>query len=210
MKPFSPNTASLRPDIVRAKLSYGLWFGVVLGLTFSIFAWGIDAISLARMNGLHPWLKFLAGAIPCTVIGGLAGWLSARIDKPIVSLLLWATAAWIFARLTMSIPFQILPRLLSVIEPDIKELLHYSYYSEAFASRFGVALIWLLIFISIAGLLQIPLSEPAVFSTTFFGKIAPMLVVLVLMLVAGTSMDDLNNEALRSPVGTVNSTVQYS
>ena len=209
MKSFSPKTAPGRPDMLRAKRIYGLWFGMVLGLTFSLFTWGFDALGLDRMNGLQPWLKFLSGALPCTIIGGIAGWLSAKFEKPLISLLIWVIVAWIFARLTISVPFQIMPRLLGDLEPDLKNLLHYTYYSEAFASRFGVAFVWLLIIMGIAGLLQIPISEPAVFSGSLFGKIVPLLVVLVLMSVAGTNMDNLNNETLRSSVGAVDSAVQY-
>ena len=197
-----------RPEILRARYSYGIWFGAALGLTFSIFAWGIDALLLNRMNGLYPWLKFLGALIPCMLVGGLAGWLSARFDKPMIALFLWAGAASVFAWLTVSLPLQITPRILGMVEPGIKDLLHYTYY-ESFASRFWVAYTWLAIFISLAGLLQIPLSDSAVFATSLFGKISPMLVTLILMAICGTIVDTLNNELLRSPVDSVNTTVQF-
>jgi hypothetical protein len=208
MKPFPVEILATRPDILRAKHTYGIWFGLGLGLTFSIFAWGLDAYALSRMNGLYPWLKFIGGAIPCMIVGGFTGWLSARLDKPILALLLWAVAASLFAWLTVSLPLQITPRILSLADPGIRDLLHYTYY-ESFSSRFVVAYVWLAIFISIAGLLQIPLSDSAVFSTSFFGKLAPMVVTLVLMAICGTIVDTLNNELLRSPIDAVNTTVQF-
>jgi len=209
MKSYSPDPIHVRPDVLRSKHIYGAWFGVALGLTFSIFAWGMDAYKLDLVNGLLPWLKFLAGAIPCMLVGGFIGWLSARLDKPILSLLLWAIAASVFAWLTVSVPLQITPHLLSLVEPEIKDLLHYTYY-EAFSSRFGVAYVWLAIFVSIAGLLQIPLSDSAVFSTSFFGKVSPMLVTLGLMAICGIIVDSLNNELLRAPIDALNSTIQFS
>ncbi|HEX2995359.1 MAG TPA: hypothetical protein VHP14_11060 [Anaerolineales bacterium] len=209
MKPLSSTSTSLRPDILRAKLGYGLLYGMALGFGFSIFVWGIDAYLLAKANGLLPWLKFLGGAIPCTLIGGIAGWLSARLEKPLFSLLLWAITAWIFARLMINVPVQMTPRLLSLVDPGTANLLHYAYYPETFTPKIGVAFVWLLVFMTIAGLLQMPLSEPAVFSTSVFGKIAPFLMILVLMLVVGTTVDNFHNEALRAPVGTVDSTIQY-
>jgi hypothetical protein len=208
MKPFPVEILSARPDVLRAKHTYGLWFGLGLGLTFSIFAWGFDAYALSRMNGLYPWLKLIGGAIPCMIVGGFTGWLSARLDKPILAMLLWAVAASVFAWLTVSLPLQITPRILSLADPGIRDLLHYTYY-EAFSSRFGVAYVWLAIFVSIAGLLQIPLSDSAVFSTSIFGKLAPMVVTLVLMAICGTIVDTLNNELLRSPIDAVNTTVQF-
>lgn len=205
--PFEP--VSTRPDVVRAKHIYGIWFGITLGLAFSIFAWGIDAYRLNQMNGLHPWLKFLCGAIPCMAVGALTGWLAARLEKPIIALLLWVVAASIFAWLTISVPLQIMPRVISLLEPDIKGLLHYTYYEE-FSSRFGIAYAWLAIFVSLAGLLQIPLSDSAVFATSILGRISPMLVTFFLMGVCGSIIDPLNNELLRSPIEVVNATIQFS
>jgi hypothetical protein len=208
MKPFPVEILSTRPDVLGAKHAYGIWFGAALGLTFSIFAWGIDAFTLNQINGLYPWLKFFGGAIPCMIVGGFTGWLSARLDKPIFAMFLWAGAASIFAWLTVSLPLQITPRILSIADPGIKDLLHYTYY-EAFSSRFGVAYVWLAIFVSIAGLLQIPLSDSAVFATSLFGKLSPMLVTLILMAICGTIVDTLNNELLRSPIGSLDTTIQY-
>ena len=208
MKPFPVEILSARPDVMRAKHVYGIWFGVALGLTFSIFAWGLDAYALSQMNGLYPWLKFLGGVIPCTLIGALTGWLAARLEKPLFALLLWGAAATVFAWLTVSLPLQITPRILGLADPGIKDLLNYTYY-EAFTSRLAVAYGWLAIFISLAGLLQIPLSDSAVFSTSLLGKVAPMLVTLILMAICGTVVDTLNNELLRSPIDTVDTTIQF-
>src|SRR5215213_2592040 len=208
MKLHPPVLTVARPDVLRSKYVYGIWFGAALGLTFSIFAWGIDAYTLSQINGLYPWLKFLGGALPCMVAGGCTGWLAARLDKPILALLLWAIVASFFAWLTISLPLQITPRVLSLVAPDLSDLLHYTYY-ESFSSRVGIAYAWLAIFVSLAGLLQLPLSDSAVFSTSFFGKVSPMLVTLVLMAICGTIVDGLNNELLRSPVDSVDQTIQF-
>jgi hypothetical protein len=197
-----------RADVVEAKRTYGIWFGSVLGLTFVIFAWGIDAYQLSHMNSLHPWLKLICSALLCTLVGGFAGWLSARFDKPLIALPIWITTALFFAWLTVVLPLQIAPKLLGVIEPNIQGLLHYKYYEE-FSSRVGVAFAWIVVIVAINGLLQLPLSEGAVFSTAILGKVAPMLITLVLMGIAGTIIDGLNNEPLRSPIEAMNSTVQY-
>lgn len=197
-----------RSDILRAKQAYGIWFGIVLGFIFAAFAWGMDAYQLSQMNSLHPWVKFGCGVVLCVIIGGLAGWLTARFDKPLIALAIWVIAALLFAWLTVLIPLQLAPRLLSIIQPDIRGLLHYKYY-DAFSSRIGVAFGWIVILVSIAGLLQLPLSESAVFSTSFLGKLAPMLVTLVLMGIAGTIIDGLNNELLRSPIDALNASIQF-
>jgi hypothetical protein len=208
MKAYPPEPLSAHPDVVRAKHAYGIWFGVGLGLIFSLFAWGNDAYLLSRMNGFYPWLKFLGGVVPCVIVGGLTGWLSARLEKPFLAMLLWGIAASVFAWLTVSLPLKITPRVLSLVEPEIQNMLHYA-YDETFSSRIGIVYIWLALFISLAGLLQLPLSDTAVFSTSLFGKISPFLIIFVLMAVCGTSVDGLNNELLRAPVGAVNTTLQF-
>ena len=208
MQTFQPETLSTRPDVLHAKYMYGVWFGVAVGLAFSIFAWGIDAIRLYQMNGLYPWLKFLVGVVPCMALGGLTGWLSARLDKPVLAMVLWVAAASVFAWLAVNLPLQIAPRLVSVIEPGIENLLHYTYY-EQFSFRFGVAYFWLAIFAALAGLLQIPMSDSAIFSTSIFARIAPILVAAVLMVISGSTMDNLNNEVLRAPVGAIDTTIQF-
>lgn len=209
MKPYLSETLPvIRPEILHSKHMFGIWFGAALGLAFAIFAWGVDAFLLNWMNGLYPWLKFLGGVLPCVVVGGLAGWLSARLDKPLVAMLLWAAAASVFAWLTVSLPMQITPRLLSLVEPGIQNLLHYT-DSEAFSTRFGVVYVWIALFVCLAGLIQIPLSDSAVFSTSFFGRISPVLAALILMAICGTTVDGLNNELLRSSVDAANATIQY-
>ncbi len=209
MKAFSSDTASVPTrSVLRTKEIYGVWYGIALGLAFAIFTWGIDAYSLQQLHGLAPWLKFIVGVIPCTLVGALAGWFAIRLDKPILAMFLWAIAGLLFTWLAVNLPLQVTPRVLKFIAPDAASLLHYTYYPE-FSARFGVAYFWLAIFMSLAGLLQLPLSDSAVFSTSFFGKIAPLLVVSVLMIIAGTTMDNLNNENLRAPVDTVNTAVQY-
>jgi hypothetical protein len=208
MKLYSSEIPADRPDVRRSKYIYGTWFGIIIGLAFSIFAWGVDAYKLDQINGLYPWLKFIVGVIPCLIVGAFTGWLSARLDKPLLALLFWVIAGALFAWLTVSLPLQITPRVLNLIEPGISDLLHYTYY-EQFSFRFGIAYGWLAIFAALVGLLQIPLSDSAIFSTSVFGRISPLLLTVVLMGIAGSTMDNLNNELLRSPIDAINSTVQF-
>jgi hypothetical protein len=208
MKPLQ-SEPNVRPDVLRAKHVYGIWYGAFLGLAFAIAAWGIDAFRLIQVNGLVPGLKFAGGVIPCILVGGLTGWLSAKLNRSSLSVLLWLAAASIFAWLTVSLPLQIAPRLMAVMEPNTQGLLHYTYYEE-FSSRVGVAYAWISIFVALAGLLQIPLSDSAVFSTSWMGKLAPMLVCLVLMSIGGVIVDSLNNEPLRSAIAAMDNTIQFS
>jgi hypothetical protein len=198
-----------RKDVLRAKRSYGIWYGASLGFLFALFTWGLDAYSLSQMNSLHPWLKFAAGAVLASAAGGLTGWLAARQDKPILALLFWFVYGFFLAWLVVTLPTLIFPTLLNILVPEVQQYLHYVYYPE-FATRMGVAFAWIIIFVAIAGLLQLPLSEGAVFSTSILGKLAPILVGLLLMGISGTIVDGLNNELLRTPIETLNTTIQFA
>jgi hypothetical protein len=198
-----------RSDVLRAKLAYGIWYGASLGFLFALFTWGLDAYHLSQINSLDPWLKFAAGALLCTAAGALTGWLAARQDKPVLALLIWVVYGFLLAWLVVILPTVIFPRLLALVESQVSQYLHYVYYPE-FATRIGVAFAWIIIFVAIAGLLQLPLSEGAVFSTSLLGKLAPILIGLVLVGIAGTIVDGLNNEPLRTPVEELNATIQFA
>jgi hypothetical protein len=208
MKLYSSEIPTDRSDVLYSKYAYGIWFGAILGLTFSVFAWGMDAIQLNLINGLYPWLKFLVGVVPCSIVGAFTGWLSAKVEKPFWAMLFWIIAASVFAWLSVSLPLRLTPRLLSLMEPDLQALLHYTDYGEI-PLKFGVAYFWLALLAALVGLLQIPLSDSAIYSTSVFGKISPLLLTMILMAISGNTMDNLNNELLRSPIYAINETTQF-
>lgn len=198
-----------RPDVLQQKHRYGIWFGLFLGLGFAFFTWGIDSYILSIHHGLHPWLKFLLGAAICMAVGAVAGWLAAWTNKPLYAALIWLAAGSVFAWLTVNLPLAILPKAMSIVEPQTSGLLHYMYY-EDFGRRVLVAYAWVGIFITIAGVLQVPLSDSAVFSTSFFGKLVPIFVSMILMSISGTIVDNgLINEPLRASTVAIDNTIDF-
>lgn len=202
------NELKFRPDVIRSKHIYGMTYGIVVGLGFAGTAWGVDAYLLSHSHALYPWLKFIISAILCALTGGLTGWLVARLENGFIALLLWLACASAFAWLTNAVPFQIFPQLVGWLEPDIKDLLNYVYY-ESFQLRFGIAFVWIAIFVTIAGILQLPLSDSAVFSISIGGRVTPFLLCLVIMGISGSIIDDLNNLPLRASVVAMDQTIQY-
>lgn len=198
-----------RPDVLRLKRRIGMTYGMTVGLAFAASAWGVDGFLLSQANALYPWLKLIMGAIICAMVGGPAGWLVARFEKGILALLLYLGASFVFAWLIVYLPFQIFPRIVSWLDPETGGLLNYIFYDN-FNSRFTVAFVWVALFVSLAGILQIPLAEPATFSTSFFGKITPLIVCSVIMLLNGTILDTVTNEPLRSPILEMNDTINFS
>lgn len=207
LQPLNPHLE--RPDVLRGKHRYGIWFGLFLGLGFAFFTWGIDSYILGTHHGLLPWLKFVIGAVACMAVGALAGWLAALSNKPLFAMLIWLVAASVFAWLIVNLPLLILPKALLLLEPQTGGLLDYPYFDN-FGRRVGVAYTWLGVFVAVAGILQIPMSDSAVFSTSIFGKLGPILLSLVLTAIAGSIVDNgLINQPLRDSTVAVDNTLQF-
>jgi hypothetical protein len=211
MKPFTSTLqeTSIRPDILRARYRFGLALGICAGLAFAAATWGLDAILLHNSHAYQPWLKLIVGALVCAPVGGLAGWLSARLDKPLFSVILWLAASGLFAWLSAVNTFRIYPSLIVQMDPEFASFIDYTVY-QALGPRIFWAYIWTGIFGLLVGALQLPLSEGAVFSASYGSKVIPVLVVMCIMGLCGVMVDDLNNEPLRSPVGSLHQVVQFA
>jgi hypothetical protein len=209
MKNFQFEDIRKRPDLLRLKRRLGMAYGITAGLAFAAATWGIDGFLVSQANALSPWLKFIVGAVICATAGGLVGWLIARFEKVILAPLFYLGLSFVFAWLTVFLPLQIFPRIVAGLDPELGALLNYSFH-ENFNARLTVAFIWAALFLLLVGVLQIPLTEPAAFSTSFFGKIAPLIVCAVIVLINGTIMDTIINEPLRTPLLELNDTIQFS
>ena len=198
-----------RPDVIQGKRRIGMVYGMAVGLSFAASSWGIDGFQLSQAHAFYPWLKFIIGALICMIAGGLAGWLVARLEKGVLSLFIYLGLALVFSWLIVALPFQIFPTIMQWLDPEAGSLLNYTFY-EGFQSRFVLAAAWISLFVALVGVLQLPLTEPAAFATSFFGKVAPMLVCSVVMFINGVIVDTLNNEPLRTAVLHLNNTIQFS
>lgn len=199
----------MHPEVAREKLRYGVYFGATVGTAFAVFTWGWDAYLLYWAHGLFPWIKLAIGLVVCGLAGAAAGGSTARLERSLAAVFIWLAAALVFAWLVVALPLQIAPRLTVLLQPDLNGLVHYDYY-EGFSARYGIALTWVAIFSAIVGLLQLPTSEAAVFSTSLMGKAAPAILCIAIMGISGWIVDSLNNEPLRTAVISVNETIQFA
>lgn len=209
MKNFPFEDLRNRPDILRLKWRMGMIYGMTVGLVFAVSTWGVDGYLLSQAHAMYPWLKFIVGTVICTIAGGLVGWLVARLEKVILAPIFYLGLALVFAWLIVFLPLQLFPRIVSWLDPETGGLLNYVFH-ENFNSRFTLAFIWIALFVLLAGILQLPLAEPAAFSTSFFGKIAPLIVCSVIMVINAAVVDSVTNEPLRSPLLILNDTIQFS
>lgn len=201
------STTDRTREIAAGKRRHGLAYGIAAGLAFAVGLFGYDAYLLWEHHAFFPWVK-LASAVLFMLSGGLAGWLTARLEKPLLGLLSWLAASLSFAIFAMLVPFWLVPRALSLLNPDLAPLLDYALYDNL-PSRGAVLFAWATIFLGVAAVLQMPLVEQAIFSTTAFGKIMPLLVVSIPMLIAGAIADDVNNLPMREPIINLDETIQF-
>jgi hypothetical protein len=210
MKPLissSPSSFS-RPEVVHARHRYGLFYGVMVGLAFAAWAWGMDAFLLNQAHAFLPWLKFIAGLLVCVPVSGLAGWLAMRVERGWFSALVWLVAGSILAWLSVALPLQLAPQIQRLFQTVPGEMPGAIY--EDLLIRVGLAYAWVAIFVLIAGLIELPMGESATFSTSLFGKLGPSLVCIALMGIGGFLVDGLNNQPFRDPLLLTNTTIQFA
>jgi hypothetical protein len=206
----STQDSTVRKDIEKTKHRYGITFGVVVGLAFVAATWGGDAIVMSRVHAYQPWLKLIVGALVCAPVGGLTGWLAARLDRPIFSVLLWLVGIGVFAWLSTANTFQIFPSLVTKINPQFAPFIKYPNNMDFLVSRISFAYLWTAIFGGLVGVLQLPLSERAVFSYSFGSKFFPLLLPVAIIVLCGVYVDNFNNAPLRSSMVSVNRVVEFA
>jgi hypothetical protein len=117
-------------------------------------------------------------------------------------------ASLLFAWAAMAVPLQIVPAIAKSLEPELTGFVSYQ-IGDAYTFRFLIALVWIVIFTSIAGILQSTLIDSAVFSISVFGKVAPFLVCGVLLGIAGFVIDDLVNVPFRGAYAAIEQPVAF-
>ncbi len=83
----------------------GLLNGLLIGLALGLGAWGLEMARVARLPLPLAVPTLLLGVLVMMLLGGLAGWLSARIANTIVTVLLWLGAGLVAQLLLGYAPF---------------------------------------------------------------------------------------------------------
>ena len=201
-------TFEARPEVLRGRRLYGMFFGISLALAFAAWNWGMDAVILYRAHALGPWVKLVMGTLACLPVGALAGWLAMRVERGWFSGLVWLLAAVFFAWLSVALPFRFAPEFL-VASNSVPSSFTPTIF-EAMFVRVGLAFAWVAIFVLIAGLLELPMGESAAFSTSILGRLWPSIMCFALMGICGFIVDNLNNAPFRDPLVLTDQTIQFA
>lgn len=197
-----------RPDVVRLKHLYGAIYGIFAGLAFAVSSWGVDAYILQGSHAYYPWLKFVIGTILCGLIGFIPGWLTNRRESTLLGVLIWLGSAFLFAWLSTALPLQIVPALIARLDPELGRLMNYA-AGDGFVYRYFVSLMWITPFLFITGILQLPVVESGVFSTSVFGKITPYILCIIIMGISGLITDSLIDVHFREAIVALDNTIEF-
>ncbi len=195
-------------EVQRKKLHLGLIYGLVAGMAFAVFAFGVDALLLARANATFYWVKFIPGLIVCTLSGGIIGWLTIRIENHLISLLLWGILATLYSWLVVWLPFTGNAIIIKYLNPSLSQWFDFSPLQDLAQIRL-VSMVVIGLGAILCGLLEINLIHQAMVSSYKLASITPMIIAIILLSVVGSATDQMINVNLREPVQTINSLLQF-
>lgn len=191
-----------------AKVRYGLLFGFLGGLIFALAAWGIDGFGLANAHAILPWGKLLIGGIPCVILGSLIGWLSLKIDRIVVHVLLWGITGIAFGWLVAYSPFQGMTILLASFDPALSPLVQYS-VSNSLQGRIQFITVVISLTFIFASILLAHLIEVSSTANRWLERLWPIVAWALFFAITGQTADTLIHESLRTPLIVTDDTIQF-
>lgn len=182
--------------------------GIICGCVFALVCWGYDGLLLSKAHAALPWLKFAIGILPCAVVGGLAGWLSMKINNMFARMAIWVTVAVFFTFLTSFIPFKIVPIFYHWSFPEVGDRFIFQAQDAISARRF-ITTIMTVIFLFIAGLIFENTNDSMRNSRGVVGSAFALFFLLAFFGGAGYTADNNFNVDLRSPIITLDEKLEY-
>ncbi len=182
----------------RKKHRLGLLYGLVAGIAFSFFAWGLDAIRLANAHVAYPFAKFVPALIFCGLVGAAIGWLTIRLNRWYMTVILWLVFAVLGVWLMLWLPIEFSAEFLSRQSPIFAQRIAYPMINGVDQFRIiGMLVVGVLMLI--CGSIESTVVEHAL-STANGGVITIVLICVLLMGIAGLGVDDMINKPFREPV----------
>jgi hypothetical protein len=188
----------------------GLIYGALAGFCFALAAWGYDAAELDAARAILPWTKFAAGVVITTLLGMLAGWLTARIDNTLVGALLWLATGVLFSIIAGILPYQGVSLAQNLLVPEIAERTNYPLTGAAII-RMWITLLTVGLSILFVGIFELVLIDSATTSESFVYRWLALSACIPLALLGGYIGADIQiNKPLRDPVLSVHRVLEFA
>lgn len=193
--------------IQREKRHNGLFFGLFAGLWFVCGVWALDALLLYRAHGDLPWVKPLLGFPIVVALGGLAGWVTARLKKAPLGALTWLVAGVAMVWSASHVPFQGVSLAVSLLNRDLVGVKLYPFAEIAQYRMFVLYFLTGFLF-ALGGLFQTEFAEGATRSSNQTRRFLILMSCIIVFLPAGLLVDDMINQPLRRPILAVNEMIE--
>lgn len=186
-------------DFSRKRSNLGVCYGLTAGLFFTLIAWGLDAIVLARYHASLPFIKFVPALFICVPSAILAGYLTAKFESNILGLIIWGCLAVLYSFLVINLPTKFYPWCLDKIRPEITPVLH-------FEELIGLGGYWFYCLFAIGitcllcGFLENVLLDQGLASSSLLGPQMPFVICALIMMLSGLFGDLLLIRDFRKPI----------
>ncbi len=199
----------MNSSVYHKKLRLGLLYGIIAGLAFAIFAFGIDAASLALAHSTYFWIKLFPALLICITSGGLVGWLTIHFGTHGKAILMWGLLAIMYAWLVIWLPLTYAPSVISKLDPGLARWFDFNPIQSLIQFRaFSLFIVGLAAII--CGLLEINLVQQALLASHGSSAVVTLLVCALAFSLAGSATDQIINNNLRQPVVVLNDLIQYA
>jgi len=205
----SREPAASRPASARMR-AYTLLFGVVSGLTFSLYSWSYEAIVDSRAHVAYVWIPLVVGTATCVLLTTLAAGLTYWANKALLGIVIWLIGAILVTGLTIALPLWIEPRLMVLFEPELRAWLPAHPYNDTIKTWILVGSFSLGVFFAFPGLLQLLLVEQAAHAATPASRLMPYFFCITLMLLASVMAGNIANDQLRTPFVVTDDLIQFA
>ncbi len=195
------------PKFKSKKQLIGLIYGMASGLFFAIFAWGIDAVLLARANAMYAWIKFIPGLLICLAVGSAVGWLTIYLENHGFSVIIWGAFAILLTTLAIWLPISGTENFIKLLDPDSAQWLNYPGIDSIEQFRI-VGFLTIGLASIICGILEINLVDQVMLSSHNSSLVVMLFTCLVIMGLAGSASDYLINIHFREPIQALNHVIQ--
>ncbi len=196
-------------QFLKKKQLLGVFYGLIAGVAFAFTAWGIDGIALAQAHASYPFIKFLPGLILCTLLGTLVGWMSIRIGKGLVTIVIWFIFAFVLVWSIIWLPFKLTPTLLKFLQPILVDWIEFPMIANVDQFRI-VGMIVIALPTIICGLLEPNIVEMVLMSSHKGAFLTIVLVCGLLMSLAGSAGDEIVAKLLREPIQVLDNLFQFA
>jgi hypothetical protein len=176
----------------------GLLYGLIAGVAFSFIAWGLDGIKLAGAHVAYPYAKFLVALLICGAVGALIGWLTIRLNKWYVTIILWLMFGGLGVWLAIWLPIEFSAAFLRRQVPMLSSLINYPMVMGVQQFRI-VGMVAVGGLSLLCGVLESVMVENPL-TMAHGGMLVICLICLLIMGMAGLATDELLNRQFREPV----------